>query len=41
MKRAAAVKDSGGSMPGFGGVLDLFDALVLALPVAYLLALVL
>ena len=41
MKRAAAVKDSGGSAPGFGGVLDLFDALVLALPVAYLLALVL
>jgi CDP-diglyceride synthetase len=39
MKRAAAVKDSGGSMPGFGGVLDLFDALVLAVPVAYLLAL--
>lgn len=40
-KRAAAMKDSGASMPGFGGVLDLYDAVVLAIPVAYLLALVL
>jgi phosphatidate cytidylyltransferase len=41
MKRAAAVKDSGGSMPGFGGVLDIYDALVIAAPVALLLARVL
>ena len=41
MKRDAAVKDSGTGVPGFGGFLDLFDALVLATPVAYVLALVL
>jgi CDP-diglyceride synthetase len=41
MKRDAAVKDSGKSLGGFGGFLDIYDALVLAAPVAYLLALVL
>ena len=41
MKRAAAVKDSGASMPGFGGILDIFDALVIAAPVALLLAMIL
>ena len=41
MKRAAAVKDSGASMPGFGGVLDIYDALVIAAPVALVLAYVL
>ncbi|MBA3708544.1 MAG: phosphatidate cytidylyltransferase [Planctomycetes bacterium] len=41
MKRDAAVKDSGSSLGGFGGFLDIYDALVLAAPVAYLLALVL
>ncbi len=41
MKRDAAVKDSGASLGGFGGFLDIYDALVLAAPVAYLLALVL
>jgi phosphatidate cytidylyltransferase len=41
MKRDAAVKDSGNVVPGFGGFLDILDALILAAPVAYLLALVL
>jgi phosphatidate cytidylyltransferase len=41
MKRDASVKDSGASVPGFGGFLDILDALILAAPVAYLLALVL
>lgn len=35
MKRDAAVKDSGSSIPGFGGVLDVFDSPLLACPVAY------
>ena len=39
MKRDAAVKDSGRLLPGFGGFLDLADAVVLAVPVAYVLAL--
>jgi len=34
-KRDAAVKDSGSSIPGFGGVLDVFDSPLLAGPVAY------
>lgn len=41
MKRDAAVKDSGALVPGFGGFLDILDALILAAPIAYLLALVL
>lgn len=41
MKRDAAVKDSSNVVPGFGGVLDILDAVILAAPVAYLLALVL
>jgi phosphatidate cytidylyltransferase len=41
MKRDAAVKDSGHSMGGFGGFLDIFDALVLAAPVAYVLGVIL
>lgn len=38
MKREAAMKDSGRGAPGFGGYLDLLDAVILAAPVAYLLA---
>lgn len=37
IKRRAAIKDSGGGIPGIGGIFDLSDSLILAAPLAYFL----
>ncbi|MDR1924370.1 MAG: phosphatidate cytidylyltransferase [Planctomycetaceae bacterium] len=37
IKRDSRMKDSGHSVPGFGGVLDVFDSLLMASPAAYFL----
>lgn len=39
LKRDAGIKDSGASVPGFGGVLDLVDSAIVVAPVAYWLLL--
>lgn len=37
MKRDVGIKDTGTAVPGFGGLIDIFDSLLLVSPVVYLL----
>lgn len=39
LKRAARIKDSGKNIPGYGGILDIFDSLLFTAPVMYYYAL--
>ncbi len=38
LKRGCAVKDAGGILPGFGGMLDLIDSLIFTAPIFYFYA---
>jgi phosphatidate cytidylyltransferase len=35
LKRSLNIKDSGGILPGHGGLLDRFDGLLLSVPIVY------
>jgi phosphatidate cytidylyltransferase len=38
LKRSTGIKDSGGIVPGHGGMLDRIDALIVVTPIVYLFA---